>query len=197
MLLIVSLISMAILLFIIFTSANYIKLTKKEALNIGEEKYLEFLWMVDGAFNNEKLGGEFIVNERKMHNSRFTCTYKNKKDDVCIGNNFEEAFSSLFASNVSYNEVYGDSTSITWVKYEKGKYQFKNLNNCNTIRMSLNQQLTLQKISDDKLTFEATMFDVRNQNNKNHLFVLVKENGLWKISQAYYHDLCEMNYRIK
>ena len=31
---------------------------KNEALSIGENKYLEFLWMVDGAFNYERYNKE-------------------------------------------------------------------------------------------------------------------------------------------
>lgn len=197
--LIISSIFLAILMFVVFTSAGEKKLTENEALKIGEEKYLEFLWMVDGAFNNERLDGEFTVNGKKLSddNKKFTCTYKNKNDNTCIGNHFEEAFSNLFASNITYYIVYSDANYNTWFKYDKGKYTFINLVNCNAVRMSLNQELKINKITSDELDFIVIMQEERNQGVKNKEFVLIKENDEWKISKAYYHDLCEMDYRIK
>ena len=196
--LIIILIITSILLFVIFTRADDQKLTESEALEIGEEKYLEFLWMVDGAFNSERFVGEFNVNGKVLSdtNKKFTCTYKNKKDNSCIGNNFPMEFKRIFSSDISYNEVYGDGSFDTWFKYEKGKYIFTNMNNCSTNRMKLNQSISVQNIDKDKLTFNVSSNDVGNENSLIRMFVLIKENDDWKISRVYYHDVCEMDYYI-
>ena len=49
------LILLGIIMFVIFTKADNIILSKEEALKIGEEKYLKFLWMVDGVFNTDEV----------------------------------------------------------------------------------------------------------------------------------------------
>ena len=196
--LIVSLVSISIILFVIFTGASNTKLTESEALKIGEEKYLEFLWMVDGAFNNERLAGEYIVNNKKLDDTSkvFTCTYKNKNDLTCLGENFEEEFRKLFVSSIDYDKVYGDSTLYSWMKYEDGKYFFTSLKSCNVIRMSLNQSIEVKEISSDKLEFNVSFENSDSNIKKNRVFVLSNENSLWKVSKAYYHDLCEMDYNI-
>ena len=188
------LIGLSITFFVIFTTANH-DLSKEEALTIGEEKYLEFLWMVDGAFNNERMNGEFIVNGKMLSNDnkKFTCTYSKKNNESCTGNNFEEAFHSLFSSNLSYDKVYSDGIIYTWYKYEKGKYVFTNIKNCSVKRMSLDQEIKLTSIKDDELVFSVKEVD----SNLIREFVLVKENDNWKVSKAFYKDLCEIVYIIK
>ena len=188
---------LAILLFVVFTKANPSLLTEKEALEIGEEKYLEFLWMVDGAFNNGRLDGEFVVNGKILddNSKKFTCNYKNKNNNSCVGNNFEEEFNHLFSSNISYNNVYGDVSS-TWVKYENEKYVFNYINTCSISRMKLEQTLILDSINKDTLIFNVKMLNDVNK-VKTKLFVLVLEDDEWKISKAYYHDVCEIDYYVE
>ena len=187
-------ITLSILVFVIFTKATS-SMTEKEALELGEEKYLEFLWMVDGVFNNNQ-EDDFIVNGKvlKSDSKKFTCTYKNKNDDICIGNNFIEEFKRIFSSNLSYDDVYGDGND-PWIKYENGKYVFSYINNCSTSRMSLEQNIKLDSISNNKLTFNVTSLNDTNK-TKTKQFILIREDNDWKISKAYYHDICEMNYYI-
>ena len=197
LLLISILIFTSIIMFIVFTKADYKKLDNSEALKIGEEKYLEFLWMVDGAFNNERMNGEFIVNGKRLEKDsiKFTCVYKNKKDNTCIGNNFEESFQSLFSSNITYNQVYGDDSGNVWFKYDKGKYKFTNTNYCSVNRMNLKQNIKLHKINQNELEYYVSYKD-SNNGLRERTFSLIKENDIWKISKAYYEDLCEIKYRI-
>ena len=188
-------ITITILLFVILTKADKPTITREEALKIGTEKYLEFLWMVDGAFNNERLNGEFIVNGKKLDNNNFTCKYKNKKDNTCVANNFEEEFKRIFASNISHDDVYSDGT-YSWIKHEKGKYVFNINHNCSTSRMNLEQEIKLGSMDSKRMNFNII---TKKDNNRviNRLFVLIKESNDWKISKAYYHDLCEMGYYIE
>lgn len=198
LILICSLLVISILLFVILTKAED-KISEKDALAIGEEKYLEFLWMVDGAFNSEKLDGDFVVNGKILSdaNKIFTCTYKNKNDDNCVGNNFESEFKKLFADNITYNDVYSDDDFYTWIKYENGKYIFHNLDNCNVTRMNLEQTITLESISNDKLVFFVIHENKSQTKIRKKDFVLIKENDDWKVSKAYYHDICELDYYIE
>lgn len=198
LLLIVSLITISILLFVIFTKAEN-KLSEQDALTIGEERYLEFLWMVDGAFNSEKYDGDFVVNGRKLNDDskKFTCIYKNKKDNSCIGNNFIDEFKKLFASNITYNKVYGDDSFYTWIKYDNKEYVFTNIDNCSTSRMSLEQKLMLESVSSNKLVFNVIDENMSQTKMRKKEFILVKEDNDWKISKAYYHDICEMDYYIE
>ena len=186
---------LSIILFVVFTSAYHSSLTDSEALEIGEEKYLEFLWMVDGAFNSERFDGEFTVNGKTLDDSKkeFTCVYKRKNDESCIGNNFEKAFHNLFASNVTYNRVYSDGAIYTWFKYEKGNYIFTNSKSCSVKRMNLQQKIKLVKILDNELSFDVSDDDSVISCE----FILIKENGNWKVGKALYKDLCEMSYVIQ
>ena len=197
--LIVSSITIAILLFVVFTKADYSTLTENEALTIGEEKYLEFLWMIDGAFNSEKVNSEFTVNGKMLDkdNKKFTCTYKNKKDNSCVGENFESEFKRLFASNITYNSVYGDGAFYTWIEHKNGKYIFNYINNCSISRMNLDQSIKLEDMNNKSLTFYVTIKDANYKKTKTRLFVLVNEDNEWKISRAYYRDICEMDYYIE
>ena len=190
-----SLVFLIILMFTVFAKADYILLSEDEALLIGEEKYLEFLWMIDGAFNNSKFNEEFVVNGKKLDNNKkkFVCNYKDKKSTSCISKNFEEEFARIFSSKISYDEVYGDGVIYTWYKYENGKYSFNMLNNCNISRMDTSQSIRVNEIYSDKLTFYV---NENNNTEKNRTFVLIKEDNNWKISEAYYRDICEMDYNI-
>ena len=48
---------------------------KDDALSIGEQKYLEFLWLVDGAFNDAKYKETIAVNDITIQdeNKKFSC----------------------------------------------------------------------------------------------------------------------------
>lgn len=187
-----SIIFIITLVFTMFTSADC--LSESEALAIGVEKYLEFLWMVDGAFNNSKDNNEFIVNDKKLDNDnkKFTCTYKNNS---CIGNNFENEFKRIFASNISYNKVYGDGILYTWIKHENGEYRFSNLKNCDTYRMDTNRIMKVTEITSNRLVFKVSgKYDKRDKFRE---FALIKENDDWKVTAAYYHDLCDIDYNIE
>ena len=190
---------LSILFFMIFTKAGNSNLSNDETLKIGEEKYLKFLWMVDGAFNEERIGGEFIVNGKTLNKDKkiFTCKYSKKDNKTCVGNNFQEEFNNLFASNIKYDHVYSDKMTFSWYKYKDGKYYFTNPNNCNIKRMSLEQKITVQEILDDKVIYNI-VYENDDYNRMNYLyFVLVNEENDWKISEAYYYDLCEMYYHIE
>ena len=172
-------------MFVILTKASDNVINNREALKIGEDKYLKFLWMVDGAFNKE----EFVVNNKKLNKEEkvFTCKYKNNE---CISNNFESEFKKLFASNITYEKVYSDGISYSWFNYKNGNYYFNNINSCNVNRMSLNQEIKVIKIEDKKIVYEITI------DNRKRDFILVYEDNDWKISTAFYHDLCGMKYFI-
>ena len=189
-----SIIFIITLVFTMFTNANC--LNESEALVIGVEKYLEFLWMVDGAFNDSKYNDEFVVNGKKLDsdNKKFTCTYKNRKNN-CIGNDFENEFKRVFASNITYSKVYGDGVLYTWFKYENGKYIFNYLNNCNTERMDINQIIKVSEITNNKIIYKVGSKE--DNFKKTKAFVLIKENDDWKVSKAYYRDICEMGYNIE
>lgn len=177
---------------------------KDDAITIGEKKYLQFLWMVDGAFNNERYKEEYTVNERKMDNvdKKFTCTYQ-EGSKKCIGNNFEEEFKKIFSNKITYNKVYGDGQAFYWYEKLDGKYQFNNINTCNASRMNTLQKLELVEEKSDKLTYTVTFEDnvksgiYKGNNEYKRNFVLIKEDGEWKVSEAYYHDPCYMDYYIE
>ena len=181
-----------------FIKPNPEVLEYNEALQMGVNKYLKFLWMVDGAFNNERYKEEFTVNGNKMldKDKVFTCTYKNKKSKECIGNNFENEFKELFSKNISYERVYSDQAIYSWISFTNGKYVFKNLNNCNVDRMSKEQYISVDSIKSDEIVY-TVLFEGRqsHQTNKKD-FKLVLENGKWKVSSAFYYDLCGMHYII-
>ena len=177
---------------------------RDDALSLGEKKYLSFLWMVDGAFNDQRYNEEIIINDKKINDiyKKFTCDY-DASNKTCIGNNFEEEFKNLFASKITYDKVYGDNQSFFWYKKVDNKYQFTNMNTCSISRMSLNQKIEVKEEEIDKITYVITFSDnVTSSIYKgNHLFkkdfVLIKEDGDWKVSEAYYHDPCFMDYYIE
>ncbi len=172
------------------------KMNDTDAIKIGEEKYLEFLWVVDGAFNND-LGG-FKVNGKELAKEKktFTCKY-DKKTNNCIGEGFEDSFKNLFANHLSYDNVYSDGKIYTWYSYEKEKYKFDINHNCSIDRMPLNQELVLEKIEKDTLTYKVIFQEENKTKESKNTFELIKENNKWKINKAYYHDLCGLDYYIK
>ena len=195
---IIFLISLAIILFVVFTNAEANRLSNIEALEIGEEKYLEFLWMVDGAFNSEREKGDFNVNNKTLSNDKkvFLCKYEIKKSKECVGYNFKEEFNNLFSNNLNYDDVYSDGLMYSWYRYHNGKYLFKNLDNCSINRMSLNQNIEVKDISSNELVYKVTFKNNQTDNIKEKDFVLVLEDGKWKVKTAFYHDMCGVKYYI-
>ncbi len=183
----------------VFTKANNILLTEDEIIKIGEDKYLRFLWMVDGAFNSEKLQNDFIVNGRLLRDEdkKFTCKYLDKKSNECVGTNFEEEFKFLFASNLYYENVYSDGLMYSWHNYQNGKHTFTVIDNCNINRMGLEHELSISSIKENEIVYNVSFENEHTKNKINKTFVLVLEDNEWKISKAYYYDLCEMKYYIK
>ena len=166
-------------------------------IEIGEEKYLEFLWMVDGAFNSDL--DEFTINGKKLDDSKkvFTCKYSKSNKDECIGNNFVNSFRNLFANSISYDDVYSDGRIYTWYRYEKDKYIFNNNHNCSIDRMPINQELVIDKVEDNLLTFKAVYKNDHKIRESRNTFELIKENNVWKVNKAYYYDICGLEYYIK
>ena len=171
-------------------------LTMDEALILGEEKYLTFLWMVDGAFNDERIGYSFKVNNHdlKEENKTFKCVYQKDKKS-CISKNLEEEFKKTFSSSLTYKDVYSDGVSNSWYERKNNRDIFTNDNNCNTNRMNEIQKIEVSKIDPGKIKYTVSF----KNGNREYLkpFILIYENGVWKISSAYYHDLCGMDYNIR
>ena len=182
---------------------NFGDVDENNALSVGIRKYLEFLWIVDGAFNDSRMGNKIKVNNQEFdeNNSVFKCKY-DKTNEWCKGENFEEAFRNVFSSDITYNDVYGDGLAVYWYEKREDGYFFQNSVGCSTERMSLNQMLELTKKDSNKLTFKvsyddnvkASIFQDEHQINRD--FILIKENNDWKVSKAYYHDLCFQDYYI-
>ena len=166
---------------------------KNNALIVGEEKYLEFLWMIDGAFNDSRYSESFTVNGKKLDDEKkiFQCDY-DKNMSTCKGENFEEAFNNLFDNGIMIDSVYGDKISFEWYVKKDDGYYFTNINTCNVSRMDLNQKLEAVEINDNELKFRVTLDDINVKS-----FELVKRDNIWKVSKAYYHDLCHMDYSIE
>lgn len=193
---IVILLFLGILAFVVFTKADEIILSKEKVIEIGEEKYLKFLWMVDGAFNSDRIYGDFSVNGKTLSNEEkvFKCVYNKSKE--CIGENFEIEFSKLFSSKINYDLVYSDNLIYKWYSYENGIYKFNNLDNCSINRMSPEQNLELVKKDNNKIIYKV-WFNNRQTNKINEQdFILVYEDNEWKIDTAFYYDMCGMKYSI-
>lgn len=186
---------LTIIMFVVFTKASETPLTKDQAIIIGEEKYLQFLWMVDGAFNNQE---EFIVNNKKIpeENKVFHCKYKNKSSKECVGENFEEEFSKLFSHDIKYDNVYSDDIMYNWHRFENGDHIFSMIDSCNVNRMPINHKLELVNISSNKLEFKVSFINRQTEIVNNRDFILVLEDGIWKINTAFYYDNCENKYYI-
>ncbi len=193
---IIVLLFLSIIFYIVYTKFYASNVSYEYALKIGEEKYLKFLWMVDGAFNDERLNEEFIVNGKKLDDKDklFTCKYENNKE--CIGNNFDSEFKKLFSSSINYKNVYSDFKIYSWLKYSNGKYIFNNLNICNINRMGQNHELKVMKIDHHKIKYEVMFNNRQTDKIIKRNFILNLEDNEWKIVNAYYHDLCGINYTI-
>ena len=180
-------------------------LTEKEALELGEDKYLRFLWMVDGAFNDYRYDGTFEVNGKKLTDKYkiMSCIYPANNQKKCVSDNFEKPFRDLFISNISFGDVYSDGLSFFWYEKIDDKYYFSNINTCNASRMSLKHTLTVEKISKNEIVYSIKFVDnvlsgdFKGNNTYSKPFILSLENEKWKISKAYYHDPCYMDYNIE
>ena len=197
-LLIFTLIFLAILLFVFITTADSRVMTKEEALHLGEEKYLTFLWMVDGAFNSDKLKEDFMVNDKSISdkNKVFTCKYKNKKAKECTGINFESEFKKLFSKAITYEKVYGDELIYSWITVKNGEYIFSNIKNCNVSRMGIKHTLDVVNIFDNRIIYNVSFNNSRTNQINSRKFELIYEDNEWKISEVFYYDLCGMWYTI-
>lgn len=179
-------------------------LNEKDALSLGENKYLEFLWMIDGAFNYERYNQEeFMVNDKVLENKpNFSCTYDETKK-TCKATHFEENFHKIFANNIKMNNVYGDGVAIKWYLKDNNGYQFINSNNCQTVRMNNKHTLKVNSIAKDKIVYQVSFDDevksgtYQGKHHYDKEFVLVYQDRTWKVSEAYYHDPCYAEYLIK
>ena len=192
------LVCFAMLAFVIVTKAHEDALTEEKALQIGVNKYLKFLWMVDGAFNSERMKEDFKVNGKELtiDDRIFTCKYVKAKDKECVGNNFESEFNNLFSSTISFEKVYSDGVLYSWISNKNGKYVFNDLDTCSINRMGINHELKVMDISNEKIIYEVLFpNNLTGQINRRD-FVLIHEDNDWKISSAYYYDLCGMRYTI-
>lgn len=185
--------------FTIFIDADKALLNRNDAIKIGEEKYLEFLWMVDGAFNDSRFEYSFLVNDRKLEDDKkiFTCNYSKNNMKTCIAKNFESSFHDLFASNITFDNVYSDKVSFSWYEKKNNEYKFTNMNTCNVYRMGKEHKLQLISIGKNELSFRITFTNERNNRVFEKLFILNYEDDKWKVSKAYYHDPCYMDYNIE
>lgn len=176
-------------------------LDEMEAIEVGREKYLEFLWMVDGAFYSDI--EEYSVNGQTLSddNKTFTCDYGKDKNS-CVGRDFIKNFDNLFAHNIIYDKVYGDNTSFSWYKKVNDDYLFSLIKTCSSRRMPKKQNIEIFEITRGKVIYHVTFserIEVLNKVfNRKYLkeFVLVYEKGKWKISNAYYRDNCGLDYYI-
>lgn len=191
-----------LLVIVSLSVVSYVKpnkaLSNSEALALGTDKYLKFLWIIDGAFNNERFNEEFLVNNKKIkeEDKIFTCKRQNTKSKECIGHNFETEFEKLFSKNIGYEKVYTDSAIYSWISYKDDKYVFKNLDNCSIDRMGINHNIEVIDIKRDKIIYRVSFENRRSHLINKRKFELVKENNEWKINEAFYYDLCGMRYAI-
>jgi hypothetical protein len=201
---IIIIIFVLVIILIISLLLNRRPLNDKEALSLGENKYLEFLWMVDGAFNYERYNHEeFTVNGKTLENKPdFSCTYDEVKK-TCQAINLEKNFYNTFANNIKMDIVYGDGVAIKWYLKNNNGYYFTNSNNCQTVRMNSKHTLKVNSITKDKIVYQVSFDDdvkSGSYQGKHHYdkeFVLVYQDRIWKISEAYYHDPCYAEYLIK
>ncbi len=172
-------------------------------LEIGINKYLEFLWMVDGVFNKEKYHNEeFTVNGESLSNHTFKCEFNSDKSR-CKGINFIDNYNKLFSKKVNINLVYGDGVALRWYDKIDDDYYFNIQNTCDVSRMNSKQNIILKENSNNKLVFRVYFYETVKDGlfMGNHTFdkefTLVKEDGEWKVSKAYYHNPCYMEYNIE
>ena len=176
-------------------------LTEEEALEVGVNKYLDFLWMVDGVFNNNDLHYTVNGKEQGEENKIVTCKNNVSKDNKCVISEFESSFKNLFAHNIDYCKVYGGEMSILSISINNNEYTFKNVSSCNQYKMGKNHHLEVNSIERNKIVYRIIFQDesVGKVIGRDYekFFVLVNENHTWKISKAFYHDACHMDYNIE
>ncbi len=189
------LIGIVIIFFVVFAFSK----DNTDDLLIGEEKYLEFLWMVDGAFNSERFEGSHLVNGKNIQDDKkvFKCEYSKNNKNTCVSTNFNQEFYNLFASNIKYDMVYGDNLTYTWYEYKDNKYYFTNPINCNIDKRYLDYKLSLKKSNNDEKIYIVKYTNDNFNHEMIKEFKLIKEDNLWKISKATYYDLCGMEYNIE
>lgn len=177
-------------------------LTEEEALDVGVNKYLAFLWIVDGIFNTDD-NFTYVVNGKELtdENKIISCRNDITKDKKCIIDDFETSFKNLFAHNIDYQKVTGDDMSSISVSIKDNQYTFKNISLCNEYHMGRLHHLKIESIERNKIVYQVSFEDesigkvIGRTYEKT--FVLVNENRTWKISKAYYHDSCHMDYNIE
>ena len=178
--------------------------TQKDSdeVKIGIAKYQEFLWMVDGAFYNPKNDNAYEINGNKSDSLSFKCEYRGT-NDKCYGVNFEENYNKVFSNKVSINRVYGDGVSLRWYEKKDNEYVFRPAKNCTVEKMSSKQSLVLKEKTSKELTFtvyyKESVSDgpFQGEHSYEKEFVLVKEDGTWKVRKAYYHNPCYVEYNVE
>lgn len=174
-------------------------LTPDEALSLGEEKYLQFLWMVDGAFNDNE---EYLVNGHSLSNDNrpFNCTF-DKKNKTCLVKDFESLFHKYFVNSLSVEQVYSDKLSFKHYEMQDDDIIFNANSICGSNRMNLKQNITVVEIERRKIKYLITYDNDEDSPNRfrefKKEFVLKYENRKWKVAKAYYHDSCRMDYNIE
>ena len=188
----------AILSFLILTKANGKLLSNEEAIKLGEEKYLKFLWMIDGAFNSERMGEDFIVNGNSLakDDKIFTCKFKKKDSNECIGNNFPEEFANLFSKNITYGDVYSDGAMDYKLSYVDEEYIFNIMDGCGFNRMDNRHEISVVEVKDDSIIYKVLFRNKETNIMNKRDFILSLEDNEWKISKAFYYDLCGTKYYI-
>ena len=73
----------------------------------------------------------------------------------------------------------------------KAKFRKKDI----TKDIKIKGEVDNKKIGKYKITYTVSF----KNGNREYLkpFILIYENGVWKISSAYYHDICELDYYIE
>ena len=171
-------------------------LTPLEALELGEKRYLQFLWMLDEAFNDKS---EYIVNDKKLDDKDkpFVCDTKKK---LCVVKDFKELFHNYFINAISLDKVYSDGLSYKRYVINGEDYSFKDAMSCGFQSMSVKQTLQVNSIERGVISYvidyenNDTSSKIRNYKKE---FILKYENRQWKIAKAYYSDSCRMDYNIE
>lgn len=177
---------------------NHYLLSKEGALAIGEQKYLEFLWFVDGALTDD---WNYTVNDKTLtkENYPFVCK-QDMKSKKCTIDDFDNILHRLFSKTITYDSVYSDGISYSWYEKQNSKFILNYDTNCSVRKMSKEQTISVIKITHDEIQYEISFDDNYSKYNLHDFdkkFVLVKEDNHWKIKNAYYHDSCHMDYYIE
>lgn len=180
----------------LFFRKNANLLSNDEALLIGENKYREFLWMTDGAFNDIRYGGVIEVNNNPILDNEklITCNYISNKR--CVTDNFIENYKYLFSKDIPLDIVYGDMLTYKWFYIENDKYYFENPNICENRRMNISHTLEVKEIKTNQITYLATFQDAFSDKIYKKDFILKLEDDEWKVYKGFYKDPCSMDYNI-